>query len=469
MKLSSNDLLTVDHVEQVGFHPRSGISLTGVSTDSRTTKPGDLFIALRGENFNGHNFVSKAVEMGARVVLVENNWATMNPTLLKSFGVPVIVVENCVHALGQLARTHRRKFKIPILAVAGSNGKTTTKEMVAAVLKTKYKALTTEGNLNNHIGVPLTLFRLEKKHQVAVVEIGTNHFGEIRYLSGILEPTHALLTNIGHEHLEFLGDLEGVAKAEGEVFDWIKERKGSTAFVNRDDRHVDRKSRGISKQVTFGVKAKSVDVKGSVVTWNQDACAHMRITARRKKSFELQLSVPGYHNALNALAAAAVGITFRVPTAKIQKSLAAFTAASNRMQLLKIDGISILNDTYNSNPDSAFASLQTLGAIRSTGKKIAVLADMLELGNNAEEAHRSVGESVAGFGIEYLLTYGNHSKATHDAAAVKFKAHYEQKNVLAEYLAELIHAGDVVLIKGSRGMTMESIVTFLHERLQKAA
>lgn len=471
MNLTQQDVLSVKHIESIGFEKQIKLKFTGVSTDSRTTKPGNIFIALRGENFNGHNFLTKAIEAGAGTVIVEADWAKLNPTMLSSLSVPRLVVANTVLALGQLANAYRRKFKIPVLAIGGSNGKTTTKDMIAAVLSAKYNVLSTEGNLNNHIGVPLMLCRLEKKQTMAVIEMGTNHFGEIRYLSEILEPTHALISNIGSEHLEFFGDLEGVAKAETEVFDWMRQQKprSTVAFINRDDGLIQNHSKGIKKRITYGVTAKSADVKGAVVELDQNACPNVRVKPKGKGSFEIRLSVPGYHNAFNALAAAAVGLHFRVPASKIQRALSTFAAASKRMQLARIDGITILNDTYNSNPDSAIAALQTLGAMKVSGKKIAVLADMLELGNSAEEAHRRVGDAAARFGIEYLLTHGPLSKVTHDAAGVKFKAHYDQKNVLAEYLAELVHTGDAVLVKGSRGMRMETVVIFLCERLKQAA
>lgn len=471
MNITASDLLSIKHVEQIGLDKQKALKIAHVSTDSRTTKPGDVFFALRGENFNGHDFLTKAVELGAAAVVVEAEWSKLNPTLLSSLQAPRLVVESTVMALGELARLYRRKFKIPLLTVGGSSGKTTTKDMIAAVLKMKFNVLSTEGNLNNHIGVPLTLFRLEKKHQIAVIEMGTNHFAEIRYLTEIVQPTRALITNIGSEHLEFFGDLAGVARAETEVFDWMKEQKSkpSVVFIHRDDQLLERDSKGMKKRVTYGFSAKSVDVKGKILELTSDACAKLSIRPKGKSAFDVLLAVPGYHNALNALAAATVGLHFKVPGAKIQKALQRFCAPAKRMQVMRMNGVTILNDTYNSNPDSAIAALQTLGAIKVSGKKIAVLADMLELGKNAEEAHRRVSEAVARCGIEYLLTHGPLSKLTHDAASVKFKAHYDQKNMLAEYLAELVTNGDAVLVKGSRGMKMESIVTFLFERFKQAA
>lgn len=443
---------------------------TGVSTDSRTTQPGNLFIALRGERFDGHDFLTKAVARGAVCVVVEKRWVDANGTLCASLTVPKVVVADTTVALGEIARVYRRKFELPILAIGGSNGKTTTKEMIAAVLRTKYNVLATEGNLNNHIGVPQMLLRLDAKHDVAVIEMGTNHPGEITHLCTITEPTHGLMTNIGREHLEFFGSLRGVAKAEGELFEWLrKQSPRSLLFVNADDPLVVELAKGHARVVRFGMRSRRADVVGRVEGMSDAACATLSIRAKRRKPFIVELRVPGMHNAQNALAAVAVGLSFRVPVKNIQEALASFAAASKRMEVLSVDGITILNDTYNSNPDSVLVALQTLQAMTVRGKRIAVLADMLELGERAEQEHTAIGKVVATYGVEYLLTYGPLSRFTHDAAKTQFKAHYDQKNMLAEYLAELLTEGDVVLVKGSRGMKMEDIVTFLKERFSKAA
>jgi len=463
MKLSKEDILRVRYHQALGFEALTG-HVTGVSTDSRNVKRGDAFVAIRGEKFDGHNFVTTAVREGAAVIVVDRRWAENNQTMLISLAVPKLIVENTVHALGDLARIHRRKFRIPILAVGGSNGKTTTKEMIRDILEKKFNILVTEGNLNNHIGVPQTLFRMEKRHSLAVVELGTNHFGEIKYLCEVLEPTHGLITNIGHEHLEFFGDIKGVSKAEGELFDWLRQNKGM-AVVNKDDGHIARMSKGL-KSLTFGLTAKGVQVKGTISGVDARGCARLRVKAKGKKAFDIELGVPGEHTARNALAAASVGLLFKAAPSAIQKALAGFTPASKRMEVVVYGGVTILNDCYNSNPDSVLAALSTLRSIHASGKRIAVLADMLELGNDAQDQHRHIGRMVTRNNIEYLLTYGPLSKLTNDAAHVKFKAHYDQKNILSEYLAELVSPGDIVLVKGSRGMKMEDVVEFLKERLQ---
>ena len=466
MKLTKADLLAVDYVEALGFDDAGSFAATGVSTDSRSVKSGDVFIAIRGGKFDGHNFVTSAIEQGAAAVIVDRKWADANKRMMISVNVPRLIAEDTIHALGKLANGYRRKFKIPFIAVGGSNGKTTTKEMVRAVLAQKFNVLCTEGNLNNHLGVPQTLFRLEGKHDLAVVEVGTNHRGEIEYLCGILEPTHGLITNIGKEHLEFFGTLDGVAKSEGELFRWL-ETHGGTGFINGDDPRIVKQSKKLRKKIVYGLEASRAAVKGTVRGVDERGCPTVRIKTSGK-SFHAALRIPGNHNAGNALAATAVGLTFKVPAAQIQSALESFTPSSKRMEVQQLNGITVLNDTYNANPDSVLAALATLRSMKTVGKKIAVLADMLELGAKAPEYHKQIGKAASS-GVAYLLTFGPLSQHTHDAATVKHKAHYDQKNVLAEYLLEIARSGDVILVKGSRGMKMEEVIAFLQERYQRAA
>jgi UDP-N-acetylmuramoyl-tripeptide--D-alanyl-D-alanine ligase len=463
MKLTGSDIRRIPHLQSMGFDTNRLIA-TGVSTDSRTVAKGDCFVALRGGQFDGHDFVTRAVSAGAVAVIVDRRWAESNGTLLVSVHVPRLVVEETTTALGQLANLYRREFDIPVIAVGGSNGKTTTKEMIRSVLAQKFKTLATEGNLNNAIGVPRTLFRLEKSHEVAVVEAGTNHPGEITALCGVLEPTHGLITNIGREHLEFFGSVDGVANAEAELFRYLGSTSG-TAFVNADDAALVKRARSLKKRIPFGMKSRLAAIKGKVRSVNEQGCATLEIRQRGKKPFSIALGVPGLHNAQNALAAAAIGLTLRVPVAGIQKALAGFAAASKRMQVETIAGVTVLNDTYNANPDSVMAALATLAALRTPGRKIAVLADMLELGPGSEAMHRAVGQAVKKHRVDTLLTFGPLSKHTHDGASITQKQHYDVKQLLSEQVLELLSAGDAILIKGSRGMKMEDVVAFIADRL----
>jgi UDP-N-acetylmuramoyl-tripeptide--D-alanyl-D-alanine ligase len=468
MKLTQTDILAIPHFKAVGFDGPKNLKVSGISIDSRAVKTGEMFLAVHGDQFDGHNFVSKAIEAGAAGIIVERYWAEVNVSMMVSINIPHLIVENTIQALGKLANIYRRKFDIPIIAVGGSNGKTTTKEMIRSVLETRYKVLCTEGNLNNQIGVPQTLFRLERKHEIAIVEIGTNHPGEIDSLCSVLEPTHGLITNIGREHLEFFGSPEGVAKSEGELFVWIEKHHG-IIFVNADDKYLARLSKKNRKVISFGFSARGVSIQGTVESYNANAQALLRVRPKNKRAIDITLRVSGEHNAKNALAAAAIGIKMKVPLADIQKSLASFQSAVKRMQVQRIAQITILNDTYNANPDSTLAALATLHAMKATGKKIAILADMLELGDQSEELHRQIGKNTMRCGVDILLTFGRLSKSIHDNASVETKAHFDSKSTLTEYLMHTLADGDILLVKGSRGMKMEEVIVNLSEQLSLKA
>lgn len=463
MKLHPKELLQIRHVDVRNASLLKGRKINGVSTDSRTVQKGDLFVALSGDQFDGHKFLSDAHNKGASIAVVARSAHITEVTM------PMLVVEDTTRALGELAMLYRAKFNIPILAIGGSNGKTTTKEMIAHVLGTEYSVLKTEGNHNNHIGVPQTIFRLQKKHEIAVVEIGTNHPGEIGYLCRMLQPTHGLITNIGHEHLEFFKTMQGVADEEAVLYQSLRERKKSHAFVNADDAELKTRVKGLKRKTSYGFNARQADVKGKIIGVDESGCARLEFRGGKgKKQTEIQLAIPGEHNAINALAATSVGLAFKVPAKRIRKALESFKPSSKRMEVQNLGGVMIYNDTYNANPDSMLAALRTLVSAKVPGKKIAVLGDMRELGASSIDEHKRVGAEIPKLGVDYLLTYGTDSEHIHNAADIPLSVHYDQKNILAEYLAELIAPGDAVLIKGSRGMKMEDIVTFLEERLRSA-
>jgi len=464
MKLSPTELLQIAHDELRNVGKLKGETIIGVSTDSRTIKEGELFVAIRGPNFDGHKFLAEAFANGAVAAIVDREGA-IEPVKT----MPLLVVQDTTKALGDLARYYRLKFDIPVIAIGGSNGKTTTKEMIAAVLRRRYEVLSTEGNLNNQIGVPHTLFRLERKHEIAVIEIGTNHPGEIAYLCSVIEPTHGLITNIGREHLEFFRTLRGVAKEEGALFEALARRNDAVAFVNVDDPLVRQRARNLRKKVTYGCTS-TASIRGKIGEGDAAGCFELRFTVRgSKRQTRLHLAMPGAHNAFNALAAAAVGLTFKVPAAEIKAALERFQAVSKRMEIVTINGVTVYNDTYNANPDSVRAALRTLATAQVPGKRIAVLADMNELGEASQAEHARIGKELSTLPIDYLLTYGEQAQHIHEAANVKFKVHYQQKNMLAEYLCELLSPGDAVLVKGSRSLKMEDVVVFVQERLKQQA
>ena len=453
MKLLLKDLVKLRPVEIINKELLNHKKITGVSTDSRTIQPGNIFIALRGENFNGHQFVEDVVKRGPAAVIVDVGWREENLELSGQLQSTIVVVPDTTKALGDLANIYRKKFSIPVVAVGGSNGKTTTKEMIGAVLRTTYSVVSTEGNLNNHIGVPQMLFRLTPKHDIAVVELGTNHFGEMKYLCGIVEPTHVLITNIGREHLEFFGDEEGVAKEETELFTSAAAK--GFAFVNADDNYLVKAGKKVHRTLKYGV-ARKADVQARHV--RADEYGHPAFDLVVKKQINnIHLSAAGMHNVTNALAAAAVGLKFRVPKKKVISALEHYAGASKRMEVIKRNNITVLNDTYNANPDSVLAALKTLQSMKNTGKKIVVLGDMLELGEKAEHEHAKIGLAVSDLEFEYLLTFGPLSQFTHEASKLAFAEHFDTKEALIASLKSQITPGDIVLVKGSRGMKMEEV------------
>lgn len=467
MKLTIEDVLKLDHVDRKNIERVSEHGFSGVSTDSRTVHRGDLFFALRGEKFDGHRFVGEALEKGAVAAVVESGAQLGPPDETRSY--PFIVVRNTTASLGKLANLYRRKFDIPVIAVTGSNGKTTTKDMAAAVLGTEYRVLSTEGNLNNQIGVPHVLFQLENDHEVAVIEMGANHFGEIGYLCEMVEPTYGLVTNIARAHLEFFGSVDGVARAKGELFGWLSmvEGRQSVAFVNADDPLVVRESNKVKNKITFGFESPDVDVRGIYLGMNEGCQPKFEVQSKWQAMNDIiELRVTGRHAIYNALAAAAVGLKFNVKPERIKSSLEQFTSIGKRSEILKVGGFTILNDTYNSNPDSAVAVLQTLASMHCEGKKIAVLGDMLELGERSAEEHAKVGVVFSDLGLEYLFTFGPHSNSTAAAAKALVSRHFDDKAALIRELVELIEIGDAVLVKGSRGMRMEEVVTALTEEFK---
>ncbi|KAB2923823.1 MAG: UDP-N-acetylmuramoyl-tripeptide--D-alanyl-D-alanine ligase [Bacteroidetes bacterium] len=434
--------------------------LQRVCTDSRSVRAGDLFVALKGETFDAHTFLDAVLAAEPSALLVHHGWARENAGRLASLPCAVCAVPDTTAAFGELARTYRRKFGIPVIAVGGSNGKTTTKEMVTAVLRTRFEVLATEGNLNNHIGVPQTLFRLDEHHGAAVVEIGTNHFGELRHLCAVAEPTHGLLTNIGREHLEFFGDEAGVAKEETELFRHLAETKGFV-FLNADDPYLAKELKGLKRVLSYGAAPKA-DVRVRRVHAGPTGAYRFQLEWGAKDiTVPVRLSVPGAHNVINAAAAAAVGLKLGVRPKRAAEALAAFVSASKRMEVMEHVGVTVLNDTYNSNPDSVMAALRTLVSVAATGRKVAVLGDMRELGEASKREHTGIGAAAAEMPVDRLYTFGTFSKYTQEAFGGERSAHYESKEALSADLKAFLRPGDVVLVKGSRGMRMEDVTAVL--------
>lgn len=435
------------------------LKITGISTDSRKIEKGNLFIPLKGENFDGENFVESAMNKGASAVLTAN---LNSLELYKGRNVAVIYVENTLVALHRLSSYYRNKFSIPFIAVTGSSGKTTTKDMIAAVLSTKYNTLKTEGNFNNEIGLPLTIFKLEKYHEVAVVEMGMSGFGEIKKLKNISKPNIAVFTNIGVAHIEKLGTRENILKAKSELLEGFD--KKNTIVLNADDdmliKLIDKyNSRYYSYGINFG------NIKATEIEHTDFGIKYKLKTPEFEKSIELY--IPGLHNVYNSLAAICIGIEFNVNINDMYNALKEFRPGKMRMNIIDLNGVRIIDDVYNANPDSMRAAISVLRDINSK-RKIAVLGDMLELGEYAENAHRKIGEFIYKSGVDLLITSGNYSRFIADGAICSGmdidKVFVCKDNFEANaMLKSIIEEGDLILVKGSRGMKMEQIVKFIQE------
>lgn len=436
----------------------SRASFDAICTDTRNLTPGCLFVALKGETFDANDFVAQAAEKGAAGVVVHPG---RGAALDSRPEVTVFEVADTLHALGRLGRAHRERFKIPIGAVTGSNGKTTTKELIASILQTRGPALKTQGNLNNEVGVPLTLFGLEPRHVAAIVEMGMNHAGEIARLTDIARPDAGLITVVQPAHLEGLGSIEGVAMAKGELFEGLG--SAAIAVVNVDDARVAEQARRAKGPVlTFGRSPKADVLLERVTAQGRDGLS-LAIQARGK-GYEVALRLVGDHNALNATGAFAMGLALGYQPEECVRGLESAQAHARRLQLLDApNGVTVVDDCYNANPASMTAALETLSGLASRGRPVAVLGDMLELGADEAQAHTQMGVTVSDR-AQLVAFFGPRMKAAYEQAAKKLGAavqHFDDVAPLTAWLSHELKAGDVVLVKGSRGMRLERVVEAL--------
>lgn len=440
----------------------AALYLPDIYTDTRLLKKGKTFLTLKGPNFNGNNFLAEAVKKGAVGFICEKK---PDPEILRKVSF-VIIIKDGLTALQQIAQLYRRKFTIPIVAITGSNGKTTTKEMIGRILSRRFSTLVTAGNLNNQIGLPLTLLRLRKKHQVAVLELGTSALGEIDTLARIALPTIGVITCIGHSHLQKLKNLETVLQAKMELIENLA--AAGTAVLNNDDPWLRKKlPKMAGKVITYGVKNKA-DVRAKKVIINAPENKIGFILEKGPQHRRVTLHTIGEHNVYNALAAASVGFALGLPLRDIIKGLAVFKAVPGRMRMVKKKGITILDDSYNANPDSMKAALFTLANFVCAGKKIAVVGDMLELGLESGEKHRGIGKIIGQLDLDMIYTIGTQSQLLAQAALAAgidlekircFNSGEEQ--LLVTNLKATLQHGDVVLIKASHGLHLEKVVASL--------
>ena len=430
------------HIETLYRH---FVQSCGVTTDTRRCEPGMMFFALRGDNFDGNSYAAKALEMGCSCVVVDN------PQYVVEGDGRILLVEDSLKALQQMARHHRRQLGTPIVGITGTNGKTTTKELVAAVLAKRYHILYTQGNLNNHIGVPLTLLGLTRVHEMAIVEMGANHPGDIKELVDIAEPDYGLITNVGLAHLQGFGSLEGVIRTKGEMYDYLRTTPRRTIFLNRDNEYLKGIAHGL-ETVTYG-QTHDADTQGELV-----ACdPYLRFRWRRGRGEWHQVSTQliGSYNIDNALCAAAVGCHFGVDEVAVSEALSAYTPHNNRSQLTITPHNRLVVDAYNANPTSMKAALDNFSQMQ-VPRKMAILGDMKELGQATAQAHQEIVDRLDGCGFDEVWLVGGafaqtrHTQRTFaDVEEVKIAL---QKNLPKDFC---------ILIKGSNSMKLASLVTLL--------
>ena len=427
--------------------PEAGFS--HVSTDTRKIEKGSLFIAIKGANFDGHNFVREAARKGAAGAIVSREIPSPKP------GFTVILVNDTVKALGAIAKFHRSRFDIPVIALTGSNGKTTTKEMLALILASKYKVLKNEGTDNNFIGVPQTLLKLKESHEIAVIELGTNHPGEIGYLADIVQPNCGMILNIGPSHLEFFGSIENVRKEKLDLLKRVGE--DGSAVINGDEAElVDAAKKMCEETVTFGFNEDCDFVAENV---QESDCG---INFALNDTYVVKLRMLGKHNVYNAAAAIAAASLYGIEARLAVKALEDFVLPKLRMEYEKCEGVDFIFDCYNSNPASLKSAIGTLRDMEPYKRKVLVAGDMLELGASGPDLHRDIGRFAAKSKIDLFVSVGPLSGYILEGAQeegiggmslLRFKNSVEAAKALKGILRE----GDLVLIKGSRGMKMEEI------------
>lgn len=434
-------------------------TISRVSTDSRTLQPGDLFVPLRGENFDGHKFIQQAVERGASGAMVEQNWKGETPA-----GFALIRVADTLIGYQTLAASYRQSLSLKVIAITGSNGKTSTKDFVAATLARKFRVTKTEGNFNNHVGLPQTMLAASREDEIAVWEIGMNHPGEIAALAKLAAPNVAIVTNIGLAHIEFMGSREAIATEKGSLAEAVG--ADGTVILNADD--------PFSEQIAGRTRARVIFAgieKGSVraTDVSQSPGGSEFTILEEAHRCRAQLPVPGVHMVQNAMLAIAAGRAFGLSLEDCAVGLASTPLTKARLQIREIDGIRFIDDSYNANPDSMKAALRTVIELEADGRRIAVLGEMGELGQESEQRHREVGEAAAKFALDELISVGAFGAAMAEAAraaGLEKSVAVDSQQAAAKLLSDNAAPGDLILVKGSRSARMERVLEEFQKQRQ---
>ncbi len=435
------------------YNPDGYNSAESVVIDSRNIVKGSFFVAVKGERFDGHDFVKEAVKKGVSSVMINES----KYDEFKNLSLPLITVKNTTQALGGLAGIWRKKLNTKVIALTGSAGKTTTKEILSVLLGEKFSVNKTQANNNNHIGVPLTILSTNDKHDILILEIGTNHFGEVAYSAGIARPDYALITNIGNSHLEFLKNKKGVLKEKIELFNITASDK-NYLVVNNDDPLLANSLPGYSKKFSYGFKISS-DVEGKIMGYGDYGNPIIEVKYKNKTIKQI-IPVYGEQSAKNYLAAVAVAFKLGVSKTEIEKATEKIKAFDKRLNVKKNKNYLLIDDTYNANPESMKSSIELLGKVKKFERKIAVLGDMFELGEDSEMQHKSLAKVLTKNKVEKVFTIGKFMKKLDDELNTDkiFHKHFNSRENLKSNLIKQDLKGSVILVKGSRGMRMEEFV-----------
>ena len=428
-----------------------------VCLDSRQAKAGDLFFAIRGEKFDGHDFIAEVASKNVAAMVFEKKKVPV-----VNLNCPLLAVKNVRAALGKLAAAYRRQFDLPVIAVAGSNGKTTVKELLASVLRQKFLTLWSEASFNNDIGVPMTLLRLGKTHQVAVLEVGTNHPGELAPLVKMVQPKYGIITNIGREHLEFFGDIAGVAQEEGALAELLP--SDGKIFLDGDSEWVDKIVARTKAQVVRVGTGKNNDWRAKKIRLDKNGVTFQVESAKKDFAGEYRVNLLGRHQVFNTLFVIAVGGELGLSRAEIQRGLVECQPAKMRLNFWEVNGVRVLDDCYNANADSAIAALETLCGLPLQGRRVAVLGDMAELGAHSESAHAEIGRRAAELEVGQLFAVGKMAavvgQAARDAGLMRVFEFPGVEGALGA-IKNFLKPGDVVLLKASRSSRLERIAEML--------
>ena len=457
IKITLKDLF--DLPGAVIYNPDMYKPVSAVTIDSRKIPSNALFIAIKGENFDGHNFIKDVIKKGVKAIVVNKR----NINKIGNFDLPVVAVPDTTIALGNIARAWRKKLNTKIIAITGSAGKTSTKEILVQLLKEKFNVNKTLGNNNNHIGVPLTILDTNNKFDFLVIELGTNHFGEIKYSAGIVQPDYALITNINDSHLEFFKSRSGVLKEKSALFQLMDANNG-VIFINNDDKLLNKYGLKLTNTVTFAFN-NDADVKGKITGYNKLGQAEIQISFA-KKTFKVSLPLYGEQNAKNFLAAVAISLKCGVTPNQIKSAAQKLLAPDKRLNVKKLNNFLLIDDTYNANPESMRSSVELLGRISAYGQKIAILGDMFELGDNEIKLHKKLCSVIKQSKIDSVFTIGNRMKNLNEElkkSDINIK-HFNSRNGLKTFLNKKDFSKSVILIKGSRGMRMEEFVQAIEAR-----